>query len=86
MVNRIRIVLPRSTTVVTETIVREVPFAGETDTQGRPVPVNGPHTFTYDDSGNLKTDTVSGPSGTWVRTYTWTNGAQTADSGWVKNG
>lgn len=54
------------------------------DTNGDPVPTYKAHTFTYDDSGNLKTDTVSDGSDTWVRTYTFTNGQQTNDSGWVK--
>jgi hypothetical protein len=54
------------------------------DTDGNPVPVYKAHTFTYDTSGNLLTDTVSDGTGTWVRTFTYVQGAQTADSGWVK--
>lgn len=54
------------------------------DTDGNPVPTYKAHTFTYDDSGNLKTDTVDDGGDTWVRTYTYTNGQQTNDSGWVK--
>jgi len=54
------------------------------DTNGDPVPTYKGHTFTYDTSGNTQTDTVSDGSTTWVRTYTYTNGQQTADSGWVK--
>lgn len=55
-----------------------------TDTDGNPVPLNKGHAYTYDDSGNLKTDTVSDASGTWVRTYVYTNGQLATDSGWVK--
>jgi hypothetical protein len=54
------------------------------DTAGNPVPTYLAHAFTYDGSGNLQTDTVVSGSDSWVRTYAWTNGAQTADSGWVK--
>lgn len=55
-----------------------------TDTNGAPVPTYKPHSYTYDGSGNLATDTVTDGTSTWVRTYTYTNGAQTTDSGWVK--
>jgi YD repeat-containing protein len=54
------------------------------DTNGNPVPVNRQHTFTYDASGNLSTDTVSDGTGTWVRTYGYQGGNQVSDSGWVK--
>lgn len=54
------------------------------DTDGNPVPTWKAHTFTYDTSGNLSTDTVSDGTDTWVRTYQWGNGVQTGDSGWVK--
>lgn len=54
------------------------------DTNGGEVPVWKAHTFTYDGSGNLSTDTVTDGSNTWVRTFMWSNGAQTSDSGWVK--
>lgn len=54
------------------------------DTQGNVVPTNRGHAFTYDDSGNVKTDTVSDATGTWVRTYIYAGGNMTADSGWVK--
>lgn len=86
----VRIVLPRTTRTVRE-VVREVvqfpvPVAvpNDLDTDGDPVPTNGAHTFTYDASGNLKTDVVSTAAGTWVRTYTYDEGNQTGDSGWVK--
>lgn len=61
-----------------------VTTATEMDTQGNPVPVYKAHAFTYDGSGNLATDTVTDGTSTWVRTYTYTNGAQATDSGWVK--
>lgn len=54
------------------------------DTEGNPVPVWKAHSFTYDGSGNLATDTVTDGTNTWVRSYTWMGGAQTSDSGWVK--
>jgi YD repeat-containing protein len=58
--------------------------ATEFDTDGNPVPTWKAHAYTYDQSGNLATDTVSDGSNTWVRTYTWAVGGQSADSGWVK--
>lgn len=54
------------------------------DTDGNPVPTYKAHTFTYDGSGNLQTDSVTDGTNTWVRTYMWSNGAQASDSGWVK--
>jgi hypothetical protein len=63
-----------------------VPATGDLDTGGAVVPTWMPHAFTYDGSGNVATDTVMGMSGTWVRTYTWTSGALSSDSGWVKQG
>ena len=56
----------------------------ERDTQGNLVPTYRGHTYTYDTSGNLETDTVTDGEDTWVRTYSYDNGVQTADSGWVK--
>ena len=40
------------------------------DTDGNLVPTNKAHAFTYDNSGNLITDTVTDGTGTGVRTYT----------------
>lgn len=57
---------------------------GERDIGGNIVPTWLPQAFTYDGSNNLKTATVTGDGGTWVRTFTYTNGNQTLDSGWVK--
>lgn len=56
----------------------------DTDTDGNQVPTNKAHSYTYDGSGNLKTDTVSDATGTWVRTYTYQGGNVATDSGWVK--
>ena len=56
----------------------------ELDNLGNMVPVFKSHAYTYDGSGNLATDTVTDGTSTWVRTYKWENGAQTSDSGWVK--
>lgn len=62
------------------------PMVGATDrdTTGGIVPVWKAHAYTYDGSGNLATDTVTDGASTWVRTYQWSGGAQTSDSGWVK--
>jgi hypothetical protein len=57
----------------------------EVDGDGDVVPTWLSHTFTYDNSGNLSTDTIKRGDETWVRSYTWMAGAQTGDSGWVKN-
>jgi len=57
---------------------------GDLDTNGSPVPTNKAHTYTYDDSGNLSTDTVTDGVGTWRRTYTYTPSGPASDSGWVK--
>lgn len=57
----------------------------ELDTNGQIVPTYKAHAFTYDTSGNIKTDTVTDGSNTWVRTYTnYTSGGPQNDSGWVK--
>lgn len=74
------VTLPRSSNVT----INQMFSGSEMDTEGRLVPVNAGHTFTYDGNGNLKTDTVSDATGAWVRTYTYTGGVQSADSGWVK--
>jgi hypothetical protein len=55
----------------------------ELDTAGGIVPVHKGVTNTYDPSGNLQTQTVKNGS-TWIRTYTYTNGEVTSDSGWVR--
>lgn len=59
-------------------------FASQLDTEGEIVPVWKAHTYTYDDSGNIKTDTVTDGGMTWVRTYTYRMGQQLSDSGWVE--
>lgn len=75
--------LPRAKPEIV-TVIKEVIVSGDRDAAGNLVPTNRGHTYTYDSSGNLATDTVSDGVSVWVRTYTWANGAQTADSGWVK--
>ena len=65
-----------------ETVTKAAPDTLDTD--GNPVPIWKAHSFTYDGSGNLATDSVTDGTSTWIRTYMWTGGAQTADSGWVK--
>lgn len=69
------------------TSLGENPGSGDAtamDTDGNPVPVWKAHTFTYDGSGNLSTDTVTDGTDTWVKSFIWTSGALTMDSGWVK--
>ncbi len=56
----------------------------ELDTNGNIVPTYKGHFYTYDDSGNLSTDTVSDAGNTWVKTYTYTPSGPASDSGWVK--
>lgn len=66
-------------------LVRGQPVVNDSvDTDGNLVPTNKAHTFAYDSSGNLVTDTVTDGVSTWVRTYTYRMGAQVTDSGWVK--
>ena len=56
----------------------------ELDTDGNIVPVYKGHSYTYDDSGNLKTDTIVDGGSQWVKTYTYTPSGPASDSGWVK--
>ncbi len=42
------------------------------------------HTFGYDGSGNLITDTATDGTTTWVKTLTYTAGNLTGESKWVK--
>lgn len=43
-----------------------------------------PHTYGYDGSNNLITDTFSDGTSTWVKTFTYTSGNMTGESNWVK--
>ena len=54
------------------------------DTNAGIVPTWKAHTYSYDTSGNLLTDTVSDGTNTWIRTSAYSGGVQTTDSGWVK--
>lgn len=56
----------------------------ELDTDGEPVPVYKSQAFAYDGSNNVQTITVTDGVDSWVRTFTYTDGNQTGDSGWVK--
>lgn len=58
--------------------------SADMDTSGGMVPTYKMHAYTYDDSGNLSTDTVTDGSNTWVKTYTYTPSGPATDSGWVK--
>lgn len=65
----------------------ESPFyviQSDADTNGDLVPTWKAQTFTYDGSNNLETATVMDGTDTWVRTYVYTGGNMTSDSGWVK--
>lgn len=42
------------------------------------------HTYAYNGSGQLTTDTVTDGSSTWVKTYTWSGSTMTNESEWVK--
>jgi hypothetical protein len=42
------------------------------------------HTYGYDGSSNLTTDTVTDNSGTWIKTYTYSGTTLTGESAWVK--
>lgn len=65
-------------------VIPAAPYVSERDTSGNPVPTHLAHAFTYDNSGNLATDTVTDGTSTWVRTYTYTPSGPETDSGWVK--
>jgi hypothetical protein len=54
------------------------------DTNAGIVPTWKAHTYTYDGSNNLKTDSVTDGANTWVKTFVYENGYQVSDSGWVK--
>lgn len=54
------------------------------DTDGNAVPTWKGRTYTYDGSGNPQTETVTDGTDSWVKTYTYTGGTLSADSGWVK--
>lgn len=56
----------------------------ELDTNGGIVPTEKGHSYSYDDSGNLSTDSVTNGTNTWIRTYTYTPSGPASDSGWVK--
>lgn len=55
------------------------------DTNAGIVPTWKAHTFNYDGAGNLIGDVVTDGTNTWTRTYTYVNGVQKTDSGWVKS-
>lgn len=60
-------------------------YAAELDTNGGIVPVWKAHAYTYDNSGNLSSDTVTDGTSTWVRSYgPYTPTGPANDSGWVK--
>lgn len=58
--------------------------ASDLDTDGNPVPMWKAHVFTYDDSGNLITDSVTNGVNVWIKSYTYTPSGPASDSGWVK--
>lgn len=42
-----------------------------------------PHTYTYNASGQIVTDTVTNGVKTWVKTFSYTNGQLTSETAWV---
>lgn len=42
------------------------------------------HTYGYDGSNNLITDTITDSTGTWIKTYTYSGTTLTGESAWVK--
>lgn len=52
-------------------------------TQSNVNPDDYAHTYGYDGSGNLTTDTFTNGTTTWVKTYTYTSGNLTGESAWV---
>lgn len=59
-------------------------MTNERDTDGNVVPVWKGRTYNVDDSGNPMTETVTDGPASWVKTYTYDNGRQIGDSGWVR--
>lgn len=49
-------------------------------------PDSAAHTYTYTGGGLIETDSfVDGITGsTYTKTYTWSNGTLTSETGWVK--
>lgn len=43
-----------------------------------------PHTYTYNGSNQLITESVTNTINTWVKTYTYTGSNLTSESVWVK--
>lgn len=56
-----------------------------TDSAGTPInPDAWSHTYAYDATGQLTTDTATDGTATWVKTYSYTNSRLTAETRWVK--
>lgn len=47
-------------------------------------PSSLPHAYGYNGDGTLATDTVTVGDRTWVKTYTYTAGNLTSETGWVR--
>lgn len=47
-------------------------------------PDSMPHTYTYDGSGNIATDSVTDGTNTFKKTYTFTGSQLTSETAWVK--
>jgi hypothetical protein len=43
------------------------------------------HSYTYNPDGTLQTVVVQDGSNTYTKTYTYTNGQLTSETGWVKS-
>lgn len=60
----------------------------EYDSLNNPLPVgfgSYARSYTYTGDDKVETETVNGPGGIWVKTYTYTDGNLTAISGWVED-
>lgn len=58
---------------------------GSKDSTGAAVnPDSWAHTFAYNGTGLLLTDTATDGTSTWVKTYSYTSGMLTGETKWVK--
>lgn len=56
------------------------------DDQGNYInPAAWPQSYTYDGSGNLETISFTDGTFTWTKTFTYSAGNMTGESGWVRS-
>lgn len=53
-------------------------------TTGDNIPEDLPETYSYNSDGSINYVSITDGSTTWRQTYSWSNGALTGVSGWVK--